>query len=108
MPRTMPRRRRHTQPPATPDRDPAATARDLPPQGHPMYQLRAGALPRPEGVYRECMALIVRLARHGLIHCDFNEFNLLIFREPGVDDPVSTLYQVVRGTARQYVCSCAE
>tara|TARA_R110002050_G_scaffold253160_2_gene391334 strand:- start:1577 stop:1723 length:147 start_codon:yes stop_codon:yes gene_type:complete len=24
------------------------------------------------------MALIVRLAEHGLIHCDLNEYNLLI------------------------------
>ena len=29
-------------------------------------------------VYSECMDLIVRLANHGLIHGDFNEFNLMI------------------------------
>jgi len=29
-------------------------------------------------VYNECMDLIVRLANHGLIHGDFNEFNLMI------------------------------
>ena len=28
-------------------------------------------------VYRQCMALMVRLAQLGLVHCDFNEFNLL-------------------------------
>ena len=29
-------------------------------------------------VYARCMELIVRLAAHGLVHCDFNEFNLLL------------------------------
>lgn len=35
----------------------------------------------PEMVYRRCIEMIVRLARHGLIHCDFNEFNLLVDEE---------------------------
>ena len=29
-------------------------------------------------VYSECMDLIVRLANQGLIHGDFNEFNLMV------------------------------
>jgi len=29
-------------------------------------------------VYSECMDMIVRLANHGLIHGDFNEFNLMV------------------------------
>lgn len=29
------------------------------------------------------MALLVRLARHGLIHGDFNEFNIMIRDEDG-------------------------
>lgn len=32
----------------------------------------------PEAVYSELMNLIVRLANSGLIHSDFNEFNLMI------------------------------
>eukprot|EP00019_Armaparvus_languidus_P000182 CAMPEP_0168604008 /NCGR_PEP_ID=MMETSP0420-20121227/15056_1 /TAXON_ID=498008 /ORGANISM="Pessonella sp." /LENGTH=314 /DNA_ID=CAMNT_0008643073 /DNA_START=18 /DNA_END=960 /DNA_ORIENTATION=+ len=45
--------------------------------------------PRPIQVNRhivvmECMELIVRLAAHGLIHCDFNEFNLLIDADENV------------------------
>ena len=32
----------------------------------------------PATVYDECMELIVKLAKHGLIHGDFNEFNLMI------------------------------
>ena len=30
------------------------------------------------GLYHTLMELIVRLAAHGLIHCDYNEFNILI------------------------------
>jgi len=32
----------------------------------------------PEKVYIELISLIVRLAESGLIHGDFNEFNLMI------------------------------
>jgi len=35
-------------------------------------------LKHPGKVYSELMNLIVRLAQHGLIHCDFNEFNIMI------------------------------
>lgn len=35
-------------------------------------------LAHPSVVYQEAMVLIHRLAARGLIHCDFNEFNLLI------------------------------
>ena len=29
------------------------------------------------------MSLAVRLAEHGLIHCDFNEYNILVNEEVG-------------------------
>lgn len=32
----------------------------------------------PSSVYSELMDLIVKLANHGLIHADFNEFNLIL------------------------------
>ena len=32
----------------------------------------------PGAVYNECMELIVKLANHGVIHGDFNEFNLML------------------------------
>lgn len=32
----------------------------------------------PPILYAKCMALIEKLARFGLVHCDFNEFNLLV------------------------------
>lgn len=50
----------------------------------PLYQISATDFMGDEGeavvasLYAELMALIVRLARHGLIHGDFNEFNLMV------------------------------
>jgi hypothetical protein len=35
-------------------------------------------LGHPAAVFASCMELISRLAAKGLVHCDFNEFNLLI------------------------------
>ena len=58
-------------------------------QGFPMYQLRAGGMRHPEAVYAKCMNLIIKLAQHGLIHCDFNEFNVLVHRAEGSDVEVS-------------------
>jgi RIO-like serine/threonine protein kinase len=36
-----------------------------------------GSVPSPGALYSSLMDMIVRLARSGLIHGDFNEFNLL-------------------------------
>jgi len=44
--------------------------------GSPLAQIRE--LDNPGKAYKASMGLIVRLANHGLIHGDFNEFNLLI------------------------------
>ncbi|KAI9928295.1 hypothetical protein ASPWEDRAFT_26625 [Aspergillus wentii DTO 134E9] len=41
-------------------------------------------VPRPDVLYSELMDMIMRLARFGLIHGDFNEFNLLIKE---IEDP---------------------
>lgn len=41
-------------------------------------------LKNPGKVYSECLDLIVRLASFGFVHCDFNEFNLLITNESKV------------------------
>lgn len=38
-------------------------------------------VPDPAGLYAELMEMILRLARLGLIHGDFNEFNILIKEE---------------------------
>ncbi|CAL8248271.1 unnamed protein product [Merluccius merluccius] len=44
--------------------------------GYPLCQIRE--LQDPPGLYSEIMELIVKLANHGLIHGDFNEFNLML------------------------------
>lgn len=46
---------------------------------YPLRQI--SAVPNPAGLYAELIALILRLAKHGLIHGDFNEFNILIKEE---------------------------
>ncbi|XP_016326709.1 serine/threonine-protein kinase RIO2-like [Sinocyclocheilus anshuiensis] len=44
--------------------------------GYPLCQVRE--IQDPDALYSEVMELIVKLANHGLIHGDFNEFNLMI------------------------------
>ncbi|XP_076125665.1 serine/threonine-protein kinase RIO2 [Alosa pseudoharengus] len=44
--------------------------------GYPLCQVREVA--DPAALYNEIMELIVKLANHGLIHGDFNEFNLML------------------------------
>ncbi len=49
------------------------------------YQLNSiQSLRHPAAVFGRLMELIVKLAEHGLIHCDFNEFNLLVDEEERV------------------------
>lgn len=45
-------------------------------QGYPLYQVKK--LHNADKVYREMLDIVIRFARYGLIHCDFNEFNLMI------------------------------
>lgn len=42
-------------------------------------------VPNPALLFAELIDMILRLARFGLIHCDFNEFNILIKEEEGED-----------------------
>ncbi|XVF56609.1 hypothetical protein PTKIN_Ptkin06aG0134400 [Pterospermum kingtungense] len=51
-------------------------------QGYPLVQVKK--LQNPETVFETIIDLIVRLAEHGLIHCDFNEFNIMIDDEEKV------------------------
>lgn len=44
--------------------------------GYPLVQVKE--LQNPGLVFETIIGLIVRLAEHGLIHCDFNEFNIMI------------------------------
>ncbi len=41
-----------------------------------MCQVRE--LGNPGEIYKQCMGMMARLAELGLVHCDFNEFNLLV------------------------------
>lgn len=50
-------------------------------KGFPMKQLRKHN--NYKKLYSDLMNFIVKLANHGLIHCDFNEFNIII-RDPEV------------------------
>lgn len=43
---------------------------------HPMVQVKE--LVHPRQVYEDCLSILVKLAGLGLVHCDFNEFNLLV------------------------------
>jgi RIO kinase 2 len=45
-------------------------------EGYPLYQL--SEVQEPGRLYAELMDLIVRLAKCGLIHGDFNEFNIMV------------------------------
>lgn len=45
-------------------------------QGYPLVQVKE--LQNPDDVFDTILGLVVRLAEHGLIHCDFNEFNIMI------------------------------
>ncbi|KAJ6816413.1 serine/threonine-protein kinase rio2 [Iris pallida] len=45
-------------------------------QGYPLVQVKQ--LQNPDEVFDTIIGLVVRLAEHGLIHCDFNEFNIMI------------------------------
>ncbi|KAM3939114.1 serine/threonine-protein kinase RIO2 [Leptodactylus fuscus] len=50
--------------------------------GYPLCQVRQ--LEDPAALYNELMELILKLANHGLIHGDFNEFNLMLDDEDHV------------------------
>ncbi|KAG6516210.1 hypothetical protein ZIOFF_026663 [Zingiber officinale] len=47
-------------------------------QGYPLVQVQQ--LQNTDEVLETIVGLVVRLAEHGLIHCDFNEFNIMIIR----------------------------
>ena len=64
----------------------------------PMRQV--AKVPDPEGLYGELIAMILRLAQFGLIHGDFNEFNILLKEEKeeeheGEEDEATTLTPII-------------
>ncbi|KAI0152431.1 RIO1-domain-containing protein [Hypoxylon sp. NC0597] len=57
-------------------------------------------VPNPAALYADLISLILRLAQHGLIHGDFNEFNILIKEERENSEP-STKGKEVERTAEE-------
>ncbi|ESZ97687.1 serine/threonine-protein kinase RIO2 [Sclerotinia borealis F-4128] len=51
----------------------------------PMRQI--SSVPDPASLYAELISMILRLAQYGLIHGDFNEFNILLKEETNPEDP---------------------
>ncbi|CAA2992777.1 serine threonine- kinase rio2-like [Olea europaea subsp. europaea] len=45
-------------------------------RGYPLVQVKQ--LQNPGTAFETILGLVVRMAEHGLIHCDFNEFNIMI------------------------------
>ncbi|KAH3670628.1 hypothetical protein OGAPHI_001143 [Ogataea philodendri] len=60
--------------------------------GFPMRQLREHF--QYKKLYSQLLEFAVKLANHGLIHCDYNEYNIMI-KETGTYDPASELGFVV-------------
>ncbi|KAF1817176.1 hypothetical protein P152DRAFT_426805 [Eremomyces bilateralis CBS 781.70] len=68
--------------------------------GYPMRQVAKVA--DPAALYADIISILLRLARYGLIHCDFNEFNILLeevrettFRDDEQPEEVVTVRPVV-------------
>lgn len=49
-------------------------------RGVPLYQIHANRVSpaQAESIFQQSMDLATRLAKHGLVHCDLNEFNLMV------------------------------
>ena len=50
-------------------------------RGAPLYQLKARfelSKEQAASIFSQSVALATRLAKHGLVHCDLNEFNLMV------------------------------
>lgn len=61
--------------------------------GFPLRQIEE--VPDPAGLYAELISIIVRLAHLGLIHGDFNEFNVMIKEVDGQDGKVDLVPVVI-------------
>jgi len=48
-------------------------------RGHPLQQITS--VDDPEKLYDRLMNLLLKLANHGVIHGDFNEFNIMVTDE---------------------------
>ena len=46
--------------------------------GFPMSQIKSGSMEGAEEIFDASLDILKRLAQCGLVHCDFNEFNLMV------------------------------
>ncbi|XP_039053198.1 serine/threonine-protein kinase rio2-like [Hibiscus syriacus] len=72
-------------------------------KGYPLFQVKQ--LQNPETVFETIIGRVVRLAEHGLIHCDFNEFSLQIDDDEKVtmiDFPLMVSVSISHLTAQMY------
>lgn len=70
-------------------------------RGTTLNNIRSGGL-EPEAVpvvHATCMRLIARLAHCGLVHCDFNEFNIMVGPPDGAEEAAPTPFQIAAGMA---------
>jgi len=49
--------------------------------GFPMAQIKSGNMYGAGEIFERCVKILIRLAECGLVHCDYNEFNLMISTE---------------------------
>ncbi len=49
--------------------------------GFPMSQVKAGSMESAGEIFDASLDILKRLAQCGLVHCDFNEFNLMVSKE---------------------------
>ena len=65
-------------------------------RGMPLYQIHAQRVTaeQSESIFSQTMLLSKRLAEHGLVHCDLNEFNLMVDMSGGVQEEVCEDYYV--------------
>lgn len=65
-------------------------------RGMPLYQINAHRVSaeQSESIFAQTMVFAKRLAEHGLVHCDLNEFNLMVDMSGGVQEEVCEDYYV--------------
>ncbi|KAL8738149.1 MAG: hypothetical protein Q9181_001007 [Wetmoreana brouardii] len=69
--------------------------------GTPLYQIRHLSAHEARELYAELMAMIVRLADVGLIHGDFNEFNIMIEEHESPTKPLKQQTEITDENPQQ-------
>lgn len=50
----------------------------------PLHPTQVRELENPDYVYEQVIRMLVRMAEYGLVHCDLNEFNLMVDEDENV------------------------